>query len=439
MSRPCFTLGDVESRLKLILGWFGNDTTEFMIHLSIYLHNHLRQYHPKVVQKLLTYEGDQGKQGEKKKEEKKEKIITNMDDSKSTETTSTETDSIFKSLSQTDDLYKTLSTAIKETGVDLLKLLLSEGKKVTAEMLHDAQKIRRASALDSISKKITSDDGRKLSAIEKKTLVIEEAIKLAETEEAEEDQFDDDDEYEEFAAGDEVIIIEGENCGLFGTLQHSSEGIFGMFGDAVKEDEEGNYGVDIHTESGEVEGYWIHPEAMRLKTYVIGDKVKVIDGINVGRTGTIQSDGKRLRIDDGAYGVDVTMDDGSIEGYWIHPKSMVPLEPKPKDPKEEEDLNLEEVDKFEFLPYIPFPGDAMDEALADALNTFEIDINIKRIITRNKNVLYRYGGKRHIVRYIHGVLLVKENKVWCELIPILRKLGDLPEAESDLFTKKGKK
>jgi len=423
MSRPCITLTDVESRLKLVLGWFGNDTTEFVIHLSIYLHNHLRQYRPKLP-KLLTYEGDQGKQGEEKKESKV-KTITNMDQDASP--------------TETDLLFKKLTTAIEQgAGVDLLKLLMDNagGTKVTKEKLKEAQRIRRASMLQSTSATFL-DERRKLSAIEKNAFVVDEAIQLAETEEVEKDRFEEEDDYEELAAGDKVVIIEGENSGLFGSLQHSAEGLFGLFGDAVKEDEEGNYGVDVHAENGEDEGYWIHPEAMQLKKYAAGDRVKVIDGINVGRTGAIQSDGMRLRMDDGAYGVDVTMDDGSVEGYWIHPKSMEPEAEKPEE--EEKDLDLDAVDNFEFLPYIPYPGDAMDGAVSEALNTFEIDINIKRIVTRNNNIVYRYDGKRHLVRYIHGVLLVKENKVWCELLPILRNLAGLPLAESDVFTKKGKR
>jgi len=347
-------------------------------------------------------------------------------------------------VSETDSLFKALTSAIEQgSGVDLLKLLIDNagGQKLSLEHLTDAQKIRRKSTLNALTASLNSDDGRKMSAVEKNLVVIEEACKLADQEEQEEEKFNEQDDCEEFVAGEEVIIIEGENSGLFGTLQHSSEGLFGIFGDAIKEDEEGNYGVDVHTENGEDEGYWIHPEAMQHKKYIAGDKVKVIDGINVGRTGTIQVDGVRLRMDDGAYGVDVKMDDGTLEGYWIHPTSMKPLEPRPeKTQEEEEEEELEEIDKFEFLPYIPLPGDVMDEALAEAVNTFEIDINIKRIVTRNNNVVYRYDGRRHLVRYIHGVLLVKKDKVWCELLPVLRKLAGLPTvASSDLYVKKGKK
>lgn len=368
----------------------------------------------------------------KKKKETKPKTVTEMSGKEARD---------WSRGIETDLLFQTLTSALEMgSGVDLLKLLMdsSDGAKVTKDRLRDAQKIRRASTLGSITAKFSEGDGRRLSAVEKNAIVVEEAMKLADKEEEEEDQFDEEDD-EEFAAGDEVIIVEGENCGLFGTLQHSAEGIFGLFGDIVKEDEEGNYGVDVHTEDGEDEGYWIHPEAMQLKKYVAGDAVKVIDGINVGRTGTIQSDGKRLRMDEGAYGVDVTMDDGSIEGYWIHPKSMLPLNPKAKEDEKDIDEEWEDIDKFAFLPYIPHPGDAMDEALSEALNTFEIDINIKRIVCNSGKVVYRYGGTRHLVRYIHGVLLVRENKVWCELLPILRKLAGVPAVDSDLFIKKRKK
>eukprot|EP00463_Aulacantha_scolymantha_P002797 TRINITY_DN3540_c0_g1_i1.p1 TRINITY_DN3540_c0_g1~~TRINITY_DN3540_c0_g1_i1.p1 ORF type:complete len:81 (-),score=7.29 TRINITY_DN3540_c0_g1_i1:71-313(-) len=71
----------------------------------------------------------------------------------------------------------------------------------------------------------------------------------------------------------------------------------------------------------------------------------------------------------------------------------------------------------------------MDEALAEQLNTFEIDINMKRIETKSGKVLYRYNGRRHLVRFIHGVLLVRKTgyglnsfpssenwPVWTELI-----------------------
>lgn len=112
---------------------------------------------------------------------------------------------------------------------------------------------------------------------------------------------------------------------------------------------------------------------------------------------------------------------------------MVPANESPerkKDaPKEEtateeaEDPDLAEIDKFDFLPYIAYPGDAMDEALADMLNTQEIDVNIKRLTSKGGKVVYRYGGSRHLVRYIHGVLLVKENGEWTELSPILQKMA----------------
>jgi len=100
------------------------------------------------------------------------------------------------------------------------------------------------------------------------------------------------------------------------------------------------------------------------------------------------------------------------------------------------DPDLTEIDKFDFLPYIAYPGDAMDEALADMLNTQEIDINIKRIVTNSGKVVYRYNRKRHLIRFIHGILLVKENGEWTALGPILRKLAGKSVQENDLFKKK---
>merc|ERR1712115_694043 len=216
----------------------------------------------------------------------------------------------------------------QDIGADLLSLLKSAGTgKISSTKLVDAQRVRRASALGALASTITTGDGRKMSSIEKNEAVIGGAIKLADQEEKEDEELEDDFEQEEFRAGDDVVIIEGDNCGLFGTLQHSTGGIFGIFDDAVKEDEEGNFGVDIHPADG-----------------------------------------------------------GEDEGYWIHPTSMVfkdPSKEKKIERKTEEDLDLEEVDKFEFLPYIAFPGDAMDEALGEHLNTLEIDINVKRIIARS--------------------------------------------------------
>jgi len=418
-------LTDVEARLKLVLGFFDNDLTRFSIHLGRYLSKNQRKYLPHVAGDGNV---DQSKQGEKKKEPKS--ITTNMD-SKSDDF---ETDSIFKLLTSSFD---------KDIGTDLLSLLKStDAGKISGSKLADAQRVRRASALGALTSKITTGDGRKMSSIEKNAAVIGDAITLADTEEKEDDDLEDDFEQEEFRAGDDVVIIEGDNCGLYGTLQHATGGIFGVFDDAVKEDDEGNFGVDIHpADGGEDEGFWIHPEAMQHKKYVAGDEVKVIDGINVGRFGSIQSEENGvLRFDAGSYGVDVKMEDGTVEGYWIHPTSMVfadaEKEEVVKTKKTEDELDLEEIDKFEFLPYIAFPGDAMDEALAEQLNTFEIDLNIKRIIANSGKVLYRYAGRRHLVRFIHGVLLVKENGVWTELIPELRKAAGMDVGESDIFSKK---
>merc|ERR1719348_43766 len=195
-------LTDVEARLKLVLGFFGNDITRFSIHLGRYLSKNQRKYLPSVA-------GDE-----------------NVD---------------------------------QDIGADLLSLLKSAGTgKISSTKLVDAQRVRRASALGALASTITTGDGRKMSSIEKNEAVIGGAIKLADQEEKEDEELEDDFEQEEFRAGDDVVIIEGDNCGLFGTLQHSTGGIFGIFDDAVKEDEEGNFGVDIHpADGGEDEGFWI--------------------------------------------------------------------------------------------------------------------------------------------------------------------------------------
>lgn len=402
------TVCDVEARMKLVMQFFGNDTNRFTIHLGNYLNKNLKRYRAHMAEK----DKNAAKQGQEKKAEL-EKITTSMEKTIS---------SLFGNDSLTADVTSALE---KDQSVDLLTLLKKTGTKVDGEKLLEAQRIRRASVLGSLSSTITSGEGRKMSALDKNSMIVDEALKLAETEEKEDAALEDDWEQEEFKAGDDVIIVEGENGGLFGTLQHATGGVFGFFDPSVREDDEGNYGVDVHVSPGNEEGFWIHPEAMQHKKYVAGDEVKVIDGINIGRCGTIQSDGNRIRMDDGSYGVDVKMDDGSIEGYWIHPTSMLFANEADKNKnvaKEEEDLDLAELDQYQFLPYIAFPGDELDTALAEELNTHEIDINIKRTVASSGRVVYRYGGKRHLVRYIHGVLLVKEGKVWNELIPLLQKM-----------------
>jgi len=409
MSSELLTFQDVESRMKLVMQFFGNDTCRFAIHLSNYLNKNMKRYRAHMAEK----DKNEVKQGEEKIKEV-EKVTTDMEK---------KTTDYFSSWGL-DALTKEITSALEKDASADLMTLLSGGKKLDKEKLEMSQRIRRASALGMLSSSISSEDKRKMSALDKNSLVLEEALKLAETEEAEDAALEDDWEQEEFKAGDEVIIIEGENGGLFGSLQHSTGGIFGIFDPSVREDEEGNYGVDVCVSAGNDEGFWIHPEAMQHKKYLASDEVKVIDGINIGRTGSIQSDGDRIRIDDGSYGVDVTMEDGSVEGYWIHPTSMQLIDETGRKKVEvKDDEDLAELDNYDFLPYIAFPGDEMDEALSEELNTFEIDINIKRVVANSGRIVYRWGGKRHLVRYIHGVLLVKEEKVWNKLTPVLQKFA----------------
>jgi hypothetical protein len=111
------------------------------------------------------------------------------------------------------------------------------------------------------------------------------------------------------------------------------------------------------------------------------------------------------------------------------------------------------VDKnWKYLPYDPVVGDAVDELLAEQLNVFEIDIDIrplqlkkkkKRKGKNSKKIFYSIQGKKKRVRCIHGVLLLKEKNEWTELIPKLRSLAGLPaldkEAAIQILNKKTKK
>merc|ERR1719445_1219705 len=294
-------------------------------------------------------------------------------------------------------------------------------KEIVKSALETAQKIRRRESILAMEKKITTGDGRKMSSIEKNELIVDEAIKLATTEEIEETQLEEeeDEDEEDFFPGQDVVIIEGDNVGLFGVLQAE--------GDKIKTDYESNYGVDVHMEDGTVEGYWIHPEALQHKKFTAGDRVRVIDGLNAGRTGAIQVDGKRLRFDNGSYGVDVDVD-GEIEGFWVYPKSMKFLDAEREKQWEEArkvpDLVSDDEKDWEFLPYIPYRNDAVDHALGESLNTEEIDVNIKRLTVGKGKIVYRFGpeGKvqLHKVRCVHGVLLTKYGGEWVELIPLLR-------------------
>merc|ERR1712173_379799 len=61
--------------------------------------------------------------------------------------------------------------------------------------------------------------------------------------------------------------------------------------------------------------------------------------------------------------------------------------------EEEKDMGLadlftaelpEEEKNWKYLPYNPIPNDEVDEALAEQLNIWEIDVNIKRLKGKNK-------------------------------------------------------
>jgi hypothetical protein len=114
----------------------------------------------------------------------------------------------------------------------------------------------------------------------------------------------------------------------------------------------------------------------------------------------------------------------------------------------------EEEKNWKYLPYNPIPNDEVDEALAEQLNIWEIDVNIKRLKGRNKKkqakskkknkIIYKVGKSKYIVRFIHGVLLCKQlnapkdaaTKGFQELIPLLRKVAGMPAKEADDEKKK---
>jgi len=118
---------------------------------------------------------------------------------------------------------------------------------------------------------------------------------------------------------------------------------------------------------------------------------------------------------------------------------------------EEEECELPDEEKsWKYLPYNAMVGNAVDEALAEQLNIWEIDVNIKRLSRRrkkkNRNVkmkdIYRVNDTKYIVRFIHGVLLCRpldsgdKKSTFEELIPLLRKLAGMP-ATGDAAARKG--
>lgn len=112
---------------------------------------------------------------------------------------------------------------------------------------------------------------------------------------------------------------------------------------------------------------------------------------------------------------------------------------------------------WKYLPYEPVLGDPVDELLAEQLNVFEIDIDIRPIQLKkkkkkrgkktdsgSKKIFYRIQGKKRRVRCIHGVLLLKKKGEWQDMIPQLRTLAGMPAMDKEAaiklkLTKKGKK
>lgn len=146
------TVVDVEARMKLVLQFFGNDTTRFAIHLGNHLNKNLKRYR--------SQKGEQDKDAVKQGAEKKtEKITTSLEKCSSLGEDS-------------NALAKELTFAFeKDSNFDLLALLKSTATgSITTNQLVEAQNVRRASSLGTLSATITSGDGRRLTGFEKKSI-----------------------------------------------------------------------------------------------------------------------------------------------------------------------------------------------------------------------------------------------------------------------------
>lgn len=95
--------------------------------------------------------------------------------------------------------------------------------------------------------------------------------------------------------------------------------------------------------------------------------------------------------------------------------------------------------EFLYLPYVPIQGDEVDEAVAELVNSRELDVHIsrpdavdakKKKKKGNKRV-YKVAGVSYTVRCIHGLLIAKadDSTKWDEFEPVLKKVyGDMDAA-----------
>lgn len=114
---------------------------------------------------------------------------------------------------------------------------------------------------------------------------------------------------------------------------------------------------------------------------------------------------------------------------------------------DEADLEEDPETAFKYLPYNPIPGDELDSALAEQINLWEIDVDIRRSGKKKRKgnkAVYKMGGAKFFVRYIHGVLVCKDpgTKSWVELVPKLREQAGMepvdPDAPMPIKKKKGR-
>merc|ERR1719192_1215788 len=132
------TLGDVEKRLKMVMQFFNNDTSGFVIHLSNYLSSQKVKYawrkKPDPTEKI-----EQSNQEQKEKEKQtKPKVTTDMETKSST-------------LSDgKDSMVEQITAAVKKGNFDLLAWMESQTGGPSSS-LEECQRVRRASALGTIA------------------------------------------------------------------------------------------------------------------------------------------------------------------------------------------------------------------------------------------------------------------------------------------------
>lgn len=98
-----------------------------------------------------------------------------------------------------------------------------------------------------------------------------------------------------------------------------------MNGPSVKRKDE-FYGVNITGNDGSVTGFWIHPDDLQRKRFLPNEEVLIIKGLYSGRTAIIQSVQEKLKFKNGKYSVDVLVSNDQFQASWVHFNDMIPTE-----------------------------------------------------------------------------------------------------------------